>query len=207
MKKLALIVLLFVSAPAFAADPPWFDRPQATYTSSHLVEVYDFFVRDLAWSLGTRHPLYRESYYAYVDVRDIYSKLRSTTYPFDPLYALELDYYRGNWSRVKTEWYHARIADRQLQQAYAELGFLSDKLHRTFNATSPTVWVGNCRVVRETVWGADLQSYYGTSRAQSKQQAISLAREEGVRQCERGRGGERLQRCVVDENRCTAARR
>ena len=65
-------------------------------------------------------------------------------------------------------------------------------------------WVGSCHVVRETVWGTNIEDYYGTARATSQVEATNLAREDGKWQCERELGN--LQKCTVVEAACFAER-
>jgi hypothetical protein len=67
-------------------------------------------------------------------------------------------------------------------------------------------WVADCRVVLETIWGADLQDFYGRARGPTQQAAVRAAREEGLNQCNYQREG-LLTRCVVDQNNCSAERR
>lgn len=67
-------------------------------------------------------------------------------------------------------------------------------------------WFGDCRIVHETVWGQDLNEYFGRSQARTQQEALTRARQDGLNQCERARNGDAWSRCTVDQNRCRASR-
>lgn len=69
------------------------------------------------------------------------------------------------------------------------------------------LWLGDCRVVLETIWGTDLQSFYGRGRGASRQGAINEAREDGANQCTSSLRFGRLTRCTVDQGQCNAQRR
>lgn len=59
-----------------------------------------------------------------------------------------------------------------------------------------------CRVVLETVWGTDIQDFYGFARAGSEAAAINLARQDGQQQCQYNLAG--LNKCTVAS--CEATR-
>ncbi len=67
-------------------------------------------------------------------------------------------------------------------------------------------WYGDCRVVHETVWGQDLNEFWGRSQGRTQQEAVSRASQDGQIQCERARNNDAWSRCVVDQNHCTATR-
>jgi hypothetical protein len=67
-------------------------------------------------------------------------------------------------------------------------------------------WIGNCRVVLETLWGQDLQDYIGSAAGATQQEAVQAAEQAGHYACERSRSGNNTQRCVTDTNRCFATR-
>ena len=59
-----------------------------------------------------------------------------------------------------------------------------------------------CRVVLETIWGQDIQDFYGYATATSEAVATNLARQDGQRQCQYSLSG--FNRCTVascDANR------
>lgn len=203
MKYLALL-LLFVSSVAHA-DPAWFDRAQATYTARHLSDDIQQFEQELRWNLGVQHPLTEAVRHGRIEVQDVAYKLK-TNYPFDPLYQRERHYYRVALPEIKTEWAYAHISEQRLKNLYADVNFVSDKLHRIFNNTEVR-WYGTCRVILETVWGDDLQNFWGRSVSSTQQRAVQLAQQEGVRQCEYQRYGDVLKRCTIDYNQCWATTR
>lgn len=67
-------------------------------------------------------------------------------------------------------------------------------------------WHGECRVVHETVWGQDINDFWGQGQGRTEQEAVTRARQDGQNQCERARSGDAWSRCTVDQNRCTATR-
>ena len=68
-------------------------------------------------------------------------------------------------------------------------------------------WVGSCRSVLETVWGADIRTFNGRGTGYSRSEAIRAARIDGLDQCEIARNNDNLTRCVSDDSSCTAVPR
>jgi hypothetical protein len=67
-------------------------------------------------------------------------------------------------------------------------------------------WDASCRVVLETIWGADITSYYGTVRDEtSPDRAVQDARAIGQSECESARNGAFLEKCTVDNGQCAAS--
>lgn len=69
---------------------------------------------------------------------------------------------------------------------------------------NPGNWLGECRVVHETIWGSDIGEYYGYGSGRSEREAISQARRSGTDRCEQRRNGDTFSRCTVDESSCFA---
>lgn len=199
-----LVSLLLLMSSAAHADPAWFDRTQAVYTARHLSDEIQQFERDLSWNLGSQHPLTEAVRHGRFEVQDVTYKLQ-TNYPFDPLYQRERHFYRVTLPEIKTEWTYAHVYDPRLKNLYADVNFVSDKLHRIFN-NNEARWYGTCRVILETVWGDDLQSFWGRGISDTQQRALQLAQQDGLRQCEYQRYGDNFKRCTIDYNQCWATR-
>lgn len=67
----------------------------------------------------------------------------------------------------------------------------------------PSRWVGTCTVVLETIWGSDLQKFFGHARGRSKHEALTFAKQDAMRQCQ-AQNGHGLTKCTVDQGQCRA---
>lgn len=61
-----------------------------------------------------------------------------------------------------------------------------------------------CEVVLETLWGSDLQKFYGRAVARNPQMAVAQAEREAMQQCGARRSG--LTQCTVNRNHCGLTR-
>ena len=68
----------------------------------------------------------------------------------------------------------------------------------------PAFWQGQCRVTLETIWGKDIQHFYGQAQGYSELQAVSLAKRDALQQCDQRRSN--LAKCTVHEPECGAVR-
>jgi hypothetical protein len=79
-----------------------------------------------------------------------------------------------------------------------------------FNGTCPLPpppeWDASCRVVLETLWGTDIQSFYGIARNEATpNRAVADARNDGLAQCGAAQAGHVLFKCTVDNGQCAAS--
>lgn len=66
------------------------------------------------------------------------------------------------------------------------------------------LWVGSCDVALETIFGRDVRTFTGIAEGRTQQEAVALAQNEGIAQCQvHITGG---LKCTVNHGRCTATR-
>ena len=67
----------------------------------------------------------------------------------------------------------------------------------------PALWYGSCRVVREFIWGDNVQEYVGTASGNTQAIARNNARQNALSACQADLAN--LQECNVIENDCYAS--
>lgn len=88
-----------------------------------------------------------------------------------------------------------------LADTYYLLNQLGDELDR---GCVPQQWVGTCEVVLETLWGDNVDKFYGVGEGRTQQEALVAAQRDGQNQCQAHRSN--LTKCTLNNANCSAHR-
>ncbi len=99
-----------------------------------------------------------------------------------------------------------------ITEEYDDVRAAFRKLNRLMNrsgdgGTGGGRFVGQCKVVLETLWGHDMSEFYGTASARSQEAAKQQAKADALSQCRDNGGDQGLLKCNVVGKECFATGR